>query len=149
MKIKIKKVRPDAKLPTRAYIDDAGLDFYYCPNDQEDRDILPQNSAMLNTGFSIEVPDGFMLEVKNKSGIAGKQQLLVGSCVIDRGYTGEVFVNLNNVGNKVQTIKPGQKIAQGVFVKIEKPELVIIEETENLYDFSERKDGALGSTGNF
>ena len=149
MKTRIKKLRANTKLPTRAYADDAGLDIYYCPEEEKEITVRPMGNAIIPTGFSIEVPNGYMLEVKNKSGVAAKRQLIVGSCVIDRGYTGEVFVNLNNVGTAAQVIQPGQKIAQGVFVKIAQPELVIIESSENLYETSERQDGALGSTGDF
>ena len=149
MKTRIKKLRANSKLPTRAYADDAGLDFYYCPEEEKEITVRPMGNAIIPTGFSIEVPNGYMLEVKNKSGVAAKRQLIVGSCVIDRGYTGEVFVNLNNVGTAAQVIQPGQKIAQGVFVKIAQPELVIIESSENLYETSERQDGSLGSTGDF
>lgn len=149
MKTRIKKLRANTKLPTRAYADDAGLDFYYCPEEEKEITVRPMGNAIIPTGFSIEVPNGYMLEVKNKSGVAAKRQLIVGSCVIDRGYTGEVFVNLNNVGTAAQVIQPGQKIAQGVFVKIAQPELVIIESSENLYETSERQDGSLGSTGDF
>ena len=149
MKTRIKKLRANTKLPTRAYADDAGLDFYYCPEEEKEITVRPMGNAIIPTGFSIEVPNGYMLEVKNKSGVAAKRQLIVGSCVIDRGYTGEVFVNLNNVGTAAQVIQPGQKISQGVFVKIAQPELVIIESSENLYETSERQDGSLGSTGDF
>ena len=149
MKTRIKKLRANTKLPTRAYADDAGLDFYYCPEEEKEITVRPMGNAIIPTGFSIEVPNGFMLVVKNKSVVAAKRQLIVGSCVIDRGYTGEVFVNLNNVGTAAQVIQPGQKIAQGVFVKIAQPELVIIESSENLYETSERQDGSLGSTGDF
>jgi len=149
MKVKIKKVRENTKLPTRAYDDDDGLDFYYCPEIEHPMIVRPMGNAMIPTGFSIEVPEGYMLEVKNKSGVAAQKHLLVGSCVVDRGYTGEIFVNLNNVGTSVQLIQPGQKIAQGVFVKIAKPELINIGPDESLYENSERQEGSLGSTGDF
>ena len=150
MKVKVKILRSEAKLPTRAYDDDAGLDFYYCPKEgKENIEIRPMGNAVIPTGISIEVPAGHMLEMKNKSGVAAKKQLLVGSCVIDRGYTGEIFVNLNNVGTKIQIIEPGQKVVQGVFVKISQPELIIIDPSQGLYEKSDRQDGSLGSTGDF
>ena len=150
MKAKVKILRSEAKLPTRAYDDDAGLDFYYCPKEGEENiEIRPMGNAVIPTGISIEVPVGHMLEMKNKSGVAAKKQLLVGSCVIDRGYTGEIFVNLNNVGTKIQIIEPGQKVVQGVFVKISQPELIIIDPSQGLYEKSDRQDGSLGSTGDF
>jgi dUTP pyrophosphatase len=87
-----------------------------------------------------------MLEVKNKSGIAHKEKLIVGACVIDPGYTGEVYINLHNVGGSTKVIEPMQKIAQAVLVPV-----VICEVEEILYDPSEietdRGDGAFGSTG--
>jgi len=87
-----------------------------------------------------------MLEIKNKSGIASKRGLLVGACVVDRGYTGEIFVNLHNVTHRNQTIHSGDKIAQGVFVKITTD--INLVESENIYDAqTSRGEGALGSTG--
>ena len=87
-----------------------------------------------------------MLEIKNKSGIASKRGLLVGACVVDRGYTGEIFVNLHNPSDRTQTIHAGQKIAQAVFVKIREDIQII--ESGNIYDKeTSRGDGALGSTG--
>ena len=87
-----------------------------------------------------------MLEIKNKSGIAFKRQLLVGACVIDPGYDGEVFVNLHNVGTSTQTIEPGQKIAQAVLTPIV---TCNIEEVfrDSLNQQSTRQDGGFGSTG--
>ena len=88
-----------------------------------------------------------MLQVMNKSGVASKKSLIAGACVVDEGYTGEVFVNLHNIGTEPQTIDPGQKLAQGVFVRIEKPEVVEVHE-DNIYDQpTSRGSGALGSTG--
>ena len=87
-----------------------------------------------------------MLEIKNKSGIASKRGLIVGACVVDRGYTGEIFVNLHNVTHRNQTLHEGDKIAQAVFVKVETN--VRLVEADHIYDEdTTRGDGALGSTG--
>ena len=86
----------------------------------------------MDTGVKIEVPSNCMLQVMNKSGIASKSHLIAGACVVDEEYTGEIFVNLHNIGKDVQYIEPGQKIAQAIFVKIEKPQLWEIEE-DNIY----------------
>ena len=87
-----------------------------------------------------------MLEIKNKSGIASKRGLVVGACVVDRGYTGEIFVNLHNPSDRTQTLHAGDKIAQAVFVKIETS--VRLVESDHIYDDeTSRGDGALGSTG--
>ena len=88
-----------------------------------------------------------MLEIKNKSGIASKRGLLVGACVVDRGYTGEIFVNLHNVTHRNQTIHDGDKVAQAVFVKVD-TDIKLVETEEGIYDEdTSRGDGSLGSTG--
>jgi dUTPase len=90
-----------------------------------------------------------MLEVKNRSGNAAKKHLLVGACVVDSGYDGEVFVNLHNVGKEPQFIHADMKIAQVVLIPV--VHFRAIERTAgNLYDYpmtiSERGAGSLGST---
>lgn len=145
--VKVYRVRDDAKLPQRAHKTDAGMDFFFAPYDGTTVRIAPGSSALLETGVKVEVPSGCMLQIMNKSGVASKRQLLTGACVVDEGYDGEIFVNLQNVGRDVQYIEPGQKIAQGVFVRIEKPELIEIS-SDNIYNGkTARGAGALGSTG--
>ena len=147
MKVKAYRTRKNAKLPIRAHNTDAGMDFFYCPPDDVSVTLPPNTATLLETGVKIQVPAGFMLQVMNKSGIASKKFLITGACVVDEGYTGEIFVNLHNIGQSSQTITAGQKIAQGVFVKIERPTLFEIEE-DNIYGHqTSRSDGALGSTG--
>jgi dUTP pyrophosphatase len=92
-----------------------------------------------------------MMEVKNKSGVAYKRQLLVGACVVDSGYEGEVFVNLHNVGTTTQYLEPGDKVAQAVVVPVVHARFVA-SESPDIYDWypitiSNRGNGALGSTG--
>jgi len=95
----------------------------------------------------MQVPQGCMLQIMNKSGIASKRHLITGACVVDEGYDGEIFVNLHNIGQDTEYIELGQKIAQGVFVRIEKPALILTED-DNIYGgVTSRGQGALGSTG--
>jgi len=156
MKLKFYKIRKDAKMPLRAHKHDAGMDLFYCPDLSQDSDcfwkpegeyrIPPRESCLVPTGLKVEVPENYMLEIKNKSGIAHKQKLIVGACVVDPGYTGEVFVNLHNLGGSTKTINPGQKIAQAVLIPI-----VACEVEEVYIDPSEygtdRGSGGFGSTG--
>ena len=145
--IRVYKTNKTSKIPTRAHSLDAGIDIYYNPSDDVEVTIPPQASVLLPSGVKIEVPHGHMLQVMNKSGVAFKRGLIVGACVVDEGYTGEVFVNLHNVGQEHQTISPGQKIAQGVFVNISRPELIEVLDDE-IYDSpTDRGNGSLGSTG--
>ena len=147
MQLKVKLLREGAKVPRRAYPTDAGADIFYCPSTLSPRAkfIYPTSSEVLATGIKVEVPEGYMLEVKNKSGIASKKQLLVGACVIDSGYDGEVFVNLHNVGETAQKIIPGDKLAQVVLVPISACGFVTTEEDIN--QDTERGEGGFGSTG--
>ena len=148
MKVNVYRVREFAKIPVRAHETDAGVDLFFCPENQEPAVLNPGASSLFPTGVKISVPSDCMLQVMNKSGIASKRQLVTGACVVDEGYTGEVFVNLHNIGPEPQEIKPGEKIAQGVFVKIEKPTLYEVKH-DNIYEFkTSRGSGALGSTGN-
>jgi dUTP pyrophosphatase len=154
MNLKVFKIRKNAKLPTRAYQTDAGMDLYYCPNgarakvlEEEGLVISARESVLIPTGIKVNVPYGFMLEVKNKSGIAFKKQLLVGACIVDPGYTGEVYVNLHNVGLRTQYLRPGDKIAQAVLVPI--IHCGIEEVPEHKLDANtERGNAGFGSTGN-
>ena len=149
--LRVQRLHKNAKLPVRAHPTDAGMDLFFCPppNDmipKQIESIFPHGLAVLPTGLKIEVPEGYMMEIKNKSGIASKRGLLVGACVVDRGYTGEIFVNLHNPSDRCQTLHAGDKIAQAVFVKITTD--IKLVEAENIYDEeTSRGDGALGSTG--
>ena len=121
--------------PTRGNPSDAGLDVYFSPKAREPVTIEPGQSAILPTGLKFGVPHGYMLEVKNRSSVASKRSLIVGACVVDSGYDGEVFVNLHNIGNEPQVV---------AFRALETT-------NPNLYDWypitiSNRGDGALGST---
>jgi len=151
MKVRVQRLHDEAKMPVRAHPTDAGMDLFFCPTPKPELDsqietVLPFGSSVIPTGLKIEVPEGYMLEIKNKSGIASKRGLLVGACVVDRGYTGEIFVNLHNPSDRTQTLHAGDKIAQAVLVKINTE--VQLVEAENIYDEeTSRGDGALGSTG--
>ena len=151
MIIEYSRVRPDAKPPQRANPSDAGLDLFYNPPEPEANiRIEPGKSVVLETGLRVGVPHGYMLEVKNRSSVAAKQSLLVGACVVDSGYDGEVFVNLHNVGTETQFVTRHDKIAQAVMVPVVHFRAL---ETHNgdLYNWhpitiSNRGAGALGST---
>ena len=151
MIIQYAKTHPLVQTPVRANPSDAGLDVFYSPVDEHLKVcIAPSTSRVIPTGLKFEVPHGFMLEVKNRSSVASKRSLLVGACVVDSGYDGEVFVNLHNVGTETQVVEPHSKIAQVVMTPVVSFRAM---ETSNpnVYDWypitiSERGDGALGST---
>lgn len=145
--IRVKPLRDKVKLPVRAHESDAGIDFYWNPSKPvKIINIHSAQNSLLETGVAIEIPEGTMLEVKNKSGIASKDQLVVGACVVDHGYSGEVFIDLHNVGEFTKTLKRGQKIAQGVLVPVLTPKIEVIDYIP--YEGkSTRGSGGFGSTG--
>jgi dUTP pyrophosphatase len=113
--------------------------------------VLPGESVLVPTGCKFAIPHGYMMEIKNKSGVAYKRQLLVGACVVDSGYEGEVFVNLHNIGTEAQHLEPGSKVAQAVIVPVVHARFMA-SATPDIYDWypitiSNRGSGALGSTG--
>jgi len=139
--------------PARANPSDAGLDLRWVPTEASETvlRIAPGASVLAPTGCKFAIPHGYMMEIKNKSGIAHKRQLLVGACVVDSGYEGEVFVNLHNIGTSTQTLEPGDKVAQAVVLPAI-PIRFLASEDPNIYDWypitiSDRDAGALGSTG--
>lgn len=147
-RVRVFRTRPEAKLPVRAHRTDAGMDFFFCPVEGAAVRIAPGQSVLLETGIKMQVPSSCMLQIMNKSGVASKRHLITGACVVDEGYTGEIFVNLHNIGKDVEFIEPGQKVAQGVFVSIEKPQLWEVQEDDIYAGETSRGSGALGSTGN-
>ena len=146
------RIRGDVIPPTRANPSDAGLDIYFNPDDSSTTGVMlyPGESKLFQTGLKFGIPHGYMLEVKNRSGNASKRSLIVGACVVDSGYDGEVFVNLHNIGREPQLIEKGMKIAQVVMIPV--VHFRALETTQdNLYDWypitmSDRGTGALGST---
>ena len=137
--------------PVRANPSDAGLDLRYNPEEDWPTKIDPGQSMILGTGLKFGVPHGYMIQIMNRSGNAAKKKLMVGACVVDSGYNGEVFVNLHNIGKKVQIINVGDKIAQAVVIPVV-PVRFLETKNDNLYDWSpitisDRGAGSLGSTG--
>lgn len=151
MYLKFKKLHPLAIGPERANPSDAGLDVFFCPTDGPRGPstvvLAPGENNLFPTGLSFEVPHGFVLKVCNRSGMAAKKCLVHGAHIIDPGYSGEVFIDLHNIGNHSAMVHPGDKIAQLLLVPVVH---FIPEETvavyENLSVMSNRGSGALGST---
>lgn len=145
---------PGAKMPTRGHETDAGLDLY----SPIDATIYPANAAVafggffgggaasvcIDTGVHVAIPEGYVGDVKSKSGLMMDDDIITDGTV-DSGYTGSIRVKLFNLGVKSVYIKAGQKIAQLVIKKIITPEPVIVDSLEE----TERGNGGFGSTGKF
>ena len=138
----------DVKTPTRGTSQSAGIDLYI-PNDYPATEIHPQESVFIPSGLKVNVPKNNVLIVMNKSGVALKKNFLVGACVIDEDYQGEVHIHLTNVGNKSTSIEGGDKIVQCLLmpIKYDNVELATSEDTMWDGEETERGDGGFGSTG--
>jgi dUTP pyrophosphatase len=111
--------------------------------------IMPNQSMKLRTGLRFAVPHGFCLEIKNRSSVSSKKELLVGGGVIDPGYDGEVVIIMHNVGRNPQMIKPGDKIAQAVLFPVVHVRPILVDKDELYKDniaMSDRGDRGFGST---
>jgi dUTP pyrophosphatase len=101
--------------------------------------------VLIPSGIKAHVPSGYALIAFNKSGVAVKQGLTVGACVVDEDYEGEIHLHMTNVNNKYTTIVPGQKLVQFVLVSVNYQNVEEVNElpTRN----TQRGSGGFGSTG--
>ena len=141
MTLKIKLNHPHAKVPTRANPTDSGLDLYAV----EDLWLFPLQSAIVNTGISIQLSPNTEAQIRPRSGLAAKHQIMVVNSpgTIDEGYTGEIKVILFNLGVKPFEIKAGDRIAQMIIAPVLRPEIELVTELNE----SERGTNGFGSTG--
>lgn len=135
MKIMLDK---DAKMPTRAFPTDAGLDLYA----MENQTILPGSSAVFDTGVHVELPPNTMGLIASKSGLNIRWGLLSDG-IIDCGYTGSIKVKLYNHSRYRYEVKKGDKISQLIILPILTPPLELVESLED----TERGDNGFGSSG--
>ena len=164
MKIKAKRLSDTAKLPTYGsekaacadlYCDlrvdkcidlnPANVDFKHMEysGDCFDRvHIAPHETIKLPTGWAFQPPEGYMLQILQRSGLASKGLIPLGG-ILDEDYTGEVIVIMLNTTDKYLSINNGDRIAQLEFRPYEQAEF---EEVDKL-DETERGDGGFGSTG--
>lgn len=142
--LRIKKVRENAKIPTRATVGSAGMDLYACI--QEPITLNGGDKAVIPTGIAIglDTPE-YAAFVYARSGLAIKHGigLLNSVGVIDSDYRGEICVGVINQLKEPYTIEPFERIAQMVIQPVALPELV---EVESL-DETDRGAGGFGSTG--
>lgn len=137
---KVKRLHPNATLPTRAHEHDAGWDLHALERDQ----LQPGETCMIRTGIAVAVPVGQFGDVRSRSGLAARNIIVANSPgTVDPGYTGEVKVLLTNRTHKRFTISPGDRIAQLVFIYTNTRPIV---EVDDLGD-SDRGEAGFGSTG--
>ena len=140
MEIKIKKLQPDAIIPSYAHPGDIGMDLY----SREDYVIEPNTSHLFDIGIAMEFDEGYGAIVMDKGSVS-KQGVHTMGGVFDAGYRGTYMIHLFNHGAKPFEVKKGQKIAQIVVLPVQIPTLTEVNELSD----SARGEGAFGSTGKF
>jgi dUTP pyrophosphatase len=142
MKIRLKKLSPDAHLPAYAHgpLEDAGMDL----RATEHAVLAPGVPRGVGTGLAIELPPGYEAQVRPRSGMALKFGITIPNspATIDPGYRGEIRVILLNLGREDYAIQPGDRIAQMVIARYE-----AVEWEEGSLSDSVRGEGGFGSSG--
>ncbi len=139
MDIFVKKLHQDATIPNFAHESDAGADLCAV----EDVTIAAGTQTTIATGIAMQVADGYVGLVWDKSGISAKRRLKVMGGVIDAGYRGEILVTLANLGDTEQSFKKGEKIAQLLIQPVLRPRMLEVNELDD----TTRGSGGFGSTG--
>lgn len=139
-----KKLSPDAVDPSYNYEKDSGFDLYAI----EDVSLAGMSRAMIGTGLAFDIPDGYEIQVRPKSGLAINYGLTVLNTpsTIDGGYVGEVKVILFNASRETYQVKKGMKIAQAVLCPVQQGKYVNLENLDELPQ-TDRGDNGFGSTG--
>ena len=142
-KVKIHLSNSRAKMPVCGSKYSAGYDLYSICDELVT--IGPHETVKMNTGISLEIPEGYFGAIFARSGIATKRGLRPANCtgVIDSDYRGELIIALHNDTDQLQFVEPGERIAQLVIM----PYLSVeFEESDNL-DETQRGSNGFGSTG--
>lgn len=141
--IQVKKLRPDATVPTYGSAQAAGADLYACLD--EPAEILPGQTVFIPTGISMQLPQGYVGLIYARSGLACRQDLAPANKVgvIDSDYRGELIVALHNHGSQLRRVNTGDRIAQLVVTPVITPGFVLSDTLSQ----TQRGDGRFGSTG--
>lgn len=139
MKLAIKKLDSEAKLPTRAHTDDAGLDMYA----NEECELQPGERRAVKTGIALAIPSGHVGLIWDKSSLPAKWGIKTMGGVIDASYRGEVQVIMQNLSSQVYQVEKGSKISQLLVQRVELPDVFEVEELDDTI----RGEGGFGSTG--
>ena len=138
------KSNENAVDPKYAYYTDSGFDLY----STEDKWIHPFDRALIQTGLHFDIPSGYEIQVRSKSGLALNQGLMVLNSpgTVDQGYTGEIKIILFNTTNQKVKIEKGQKIAQAVLCPVVSGKWIKMVEKDKLEN-KDRNQNGFGSTG--
>lgn len=138
------KTHPDAVTPIYNYPSDSGFDLHSVI----DTEIPPFGRKLIPTGISLNIKDGYEVQVRSKSGLALKQGLMVLNSpgTIDNGYTGEIQVIVFNTNNHEVVIPKNMKIAQAVLCPVVNGKWIELVQEKKQSD-KDRGENGFGSTG--
>lgn len=139
--LKVKKIRPGAKLPKYAHCGDSGMDLFAFDVTL----INPGEVQLISTGLAFEIPYGYELQIRPRSGLSFKYPNYIANSpgTVDSGYRGEVKILIVNNTDSGWFIYQGGKIAQAVLCKVETAHVTEVEELTE----SKRGENGFGSTG--
>ena len=138
------KLDSGSSLPEYATVGASGADVR--ANISEPIAILPGQRALIPTGVSVDIPQGYEIQVRSRSGLAAKYGVIVlqSPGTVDADYRGEIRVILANFGEATFIVEPGMRIAQLVVAKVEQVSFV---ETHEELTATARGPGGVGHTG--
>lgn len=141
--VSVVKLRPDARLPVYGSDGAAGADLYACLDDPVV--IEAGSTAWINTGISLEIPEGYVGLVCARSGLACKYGLAPANKVgvIDSDYRGPVVVVLHNHGSEEQIVRHGDRVAQLLIMPVATPSFTL----SDTLSATDRGSHGFGSTG--
>ncbi len=143
LQIRFKREDPadDLELPAYQTAGAAGMDV----RASQGHTLQPGETALIPTGFSMEIPIGYEAQLRPRSGLAAKNgiTLLNSPGTIDADFRGQVQVILTNLGREPFEVQRGDRIAQMVIAKVERAEIQIVSELSG----SQRGEGGFGHTG--
>lgn len=108
--------------------------------------ILPFSHNIINTGCFVQIPDGYEIQIRPRSGIGAKTNMIAHFGTIDSDYRGNIGIIINNPSPNSYIIFPNERLAQGVFAKVEQCEFKKVKSIEELTK-TDRGNGGFGSTG--
>ena len=144
--INIKKTNENAKIPTYGSEFAAGADLYAVIHNEENKvEILPGETAFIDTGIIMEIPNGYVGLVYARSGLSCKQGLAPANKVgvIDSDYRGNIIVALYNQSNEIRSVSEGDRIAQIIIQPVEQFEFKV----KGKLSDTTRGNGGFGSSG--
>lgn len=138
--VKVKRLHPDAAVPTYAHDGDSGFDLAAVRQVV----IKPHTTEIIPTGIAVGLPEGFEIQARPRSGKSSKTKLRIANSpgTVDQPYIGEIGVIVDNTGDEEARVEQGEKIAQGVLARVPRASFYEVDEL----DETSRGAGGYGST---